>query len=549
MFLRVVTTKGQKYLQLCEGVRVNGKPTTHVVHSFGNLEKLGRSGLVGLAEDFLRVAGEKLPGTADLTCERTLEFGAAHVARGLWDHFGLSERLARLCGNRRIDVAWLVQVMVLNRLLSPRSKLAAWEWAPSVWWPQGEAGDLRLRHYYRALDALVAAKEPLEQELWRATCDLFNLEVDLVFYDLTSTYFEGRGPDMAEYGYSRDKRPDREQIVVALACDRHGFPIAHEVHRGKTADKSTLVALIDALGRRFRIRRCVLVADSGLVSSANRDALSAAGYPWVMAVRRSRVVSDLWAQIRDVPVADYVPGDHRLRMLECPATDGVRTFCCYSEPRAEEQRQIRAGRQRRGREALDRIAGAVRGGRLRAPQAIAQRVGKLLAEAKASQWYSWSLDDHGAFEYRLDENREREHAALDGRFFLQTDDPHLTMADVVDAYYTLQKVEHAFREMKDFLRLRPVYHYREHRVRAHVFVCVLAYLLETALEARLTEAGMPLSARRALDKLARIHLADNDLSGKRVLTVTRPAPMAAAVVAAVGLQPLPRVVGPVSPRE
>jgi hypothetical protein len=549
MFLRVVTTKGQKYLQLCEGVRVNGKPTTHVVHSFGNLEKLGRSGLVGLAEDFLRVAGEKLPGTADLTCERTLEFGTAHVARGLWDHFGLSERLARLCGNRRIDVAWLVQVMVLNRLLSPRSKLAAWEWAPSVWWPQGEAGDLRLRHYYRALDALVAAKEPLEQELWRATCDLFNLEVDLVFYDLTSTYFEGRGPDMAEYGYSRDKRPDREQIVVALACDRHGFPIAHEVHRGKTADKSTLVALIDALGRRFRIRRCVLVADSGLVSSANRDALSAAGYPWVMAVRRSRVVSDLWAQIRDVPVADYVPGDHRLRMLECPATDGVRTFCCYSEPRAEEQRQIRAGRQRRGREALDRIAGAVRGGRLRAPQAIAQRVGKLLAEAKASQWYSWSLDDHGAFEYRLDENREREHAALDGRFFLQTDDPHLTMADVVDAYYTLQKVEHAFREMKDFLRLRPVYHYREHRVRAHVFVCVLAYLLETALEARLTEAGMPLSARRALDKLARIHLADNDLSGKRVLTVTRPAPMAAAVVAAVGLQPLPRVVGPVSPRE
>jgi transposase len=250
-----------------------------------------------------------------------------------------------------------------------------------------------------------------------------------------------------------------------------------------------------------------------------------------------------------VPVADYVPGDHQLRILECPATNGIRTFCCHSELRADEQRQIRAGRQRRGREALERIAGVVRSGRLRAPEAIAQRVGKLLAEAKANQWYSWSIDDDGAFQYELNESREREHAALDGRFFLQTDDPHLAMADVVDAYYTLQKVEHAFREMKDFLRLRPVYHYREHRVRAHVFVCVLAYLLETALEAKLAEAALPLTARRALDKLASVHLAENDLSGKRVLTVTSPAPMAAAVVAAVGLQPLPRVVGPVSPRE
>jgi hypothetical protein len=201
---------------------------------------------------------------------------------------------------------------------------------------------------------------------------------------------------------------------------------------------------------------------------------------------------------------------------------------------------------RRGPNAVERIRVA---GRLRAPEAIAQRVGKLLAEAKASQWCSWSIDDDGAHQCELNEHREREQAALDGRFFLQTDDPHLAMADVVDAYYTLQKVEHAFREMKDFLHLRPVYHYRERRARAHVFVCVLAYLLETALEAKLTDAGIPLTARRALDELARVHVADNHVSGKSVLTVTRPTPTAAAIVAAVGLPPLPRVIAPTKARE
>jgi hypothetical protein len=116
MYLRVVTTNGHRYLQLREGVRVDGKPVAHVLHSFGNLEKLGRAGLLKLADDFRRVAGER-PCSMELECERTYEFRAAHVMRAMWDRFGLTERLTRLCAGRRVDVGWLVQVMVLNRLL------------------------------------------------------------------------------------------------------------------------------------------------------------------------------------------------------------------------------------------------------------------------------------------------------------------------------------------------------------------------------------------------------------------------------------------------
>ena len=132
-------------------------------------------------------------------------------------------------------------------------------------------------------------KEPLEEELWHTTRDLFNLAVDLVFYDLTSTYFEGDGPESACYGYSRDKRPDLQQVVVVLACDRKGFPIAHTVLPGNRADVTTVLEALETLRTRFAIRRCVCVADSGMVSTANLTALEQAGYGYVVAVKKARL--------------------------------------------------------------------------------------------------------------------------------------------------------------------------------------------------------------------------------------------------------------------
>ncbi len=549
MFLRVATKRVgdslYRYVQLCESVRENGRPKNIVLYSFGNLDALGRKALLDLACDFSRVAGKRVFSEFDLSSESSKLFGASMVADYLWNEFALSDRIGRLLQPYRVDfdVSLYVKVMVINRLIDPRSKLAVSEWYRRIYLPDLEGKDLSLHHFYRALDYLHKVKEPLEEELFSATRDLFNLEVDLVFYDLTSAYFEGDGPRIADYGYSRDKRPDRKQIVLALACDRFGFPIACETLPGRTADVSTLVGMVKALSERFQIRRCVFVADSGMVSQANLAALSEAGYQYVVAVKRKRLQDA--ETLLSTPPSLYQDAGHSLRILAgLPDESGIRTICCYSEPRAREQRQIREARLKKGREGLEHIANQVVTGRLKDAQKMIAKAAKALASSSAEAYFSYRVLPDGSFSFEENSMRIRREDAFEGRYFLSTNAPSLSPQDAVDAYYTLQRVERAFRSMKDFLKLRPVYHFSEERVRAHVYVCVLAYLLEKSLEHKLDAAGMDLTAEKALDLLSQVYLVENKLGDVPIHTVTRPSPHAAAVVKAVGIEPLPRVLNP-----
>jgi hypothetical protein len=546
MFLRIATKRVgdslYRYLQLCESVWEKGTPRNRVLYSFGNLDRISRKALIGLACDFSRVAGEETFSRLDLSTESSKLFGAPAVADHLWNEFALSDRIGRLLQPYRVDfdVSLYVKLMVINRLIDPRSKLGVYEWYPRVYLPGIEERDLPLHHFYRALDYLHKIKEPLEEELFSATRDLFNLEVDLVFYDLTSAYFEGDGPQIADYGYSRDKRPDRKQIVVALACDRFGFPIASEVLPGRSADVGTLVGMVKALSERFAIRRCVFVADSGMVSHANLAALSEAGYEYVVAMKRKKLADA--ETLISTPLTGYQDAGHSLKVLAgAPDDSGVRTICCYSEPRAEEQRQIREARLKKGGEGLERIANQVAAGRLKDAQKMIERAAKALAVSRAEAYFAYRALDDGSFAFEENSVRIRREEAFEGRYFLLTNASSLSPQDTVDAYYTLQQVERAFRSMKDFLKLRPIYHFSEERVRAHVYVCVLGYLLQKSLEHKLDAAGLDLTAEKALDILSQVHLVGNKLGDIPIHTITRPSPQAAAIVKAAGMEPFPRV--------
>ena len=549
MFLRIATKRAKdslyRYLQLCESVWENGRPRNKVLYSFGNLDAISRKSLMGLASDFSRVAGNQVFSEFDLRTDSSRIFGSTSVADRLWNDLSLSERIRRLLRPFRLDfdVALYIKVMVANRLIDPRSKLAISEWYPRIWLPDLDGKTLSLHHFYRALDYLQKIKPSLEEELFAATRDLFNLDVDLVFYDLTSTYFEGEGPGIAEYGYSRDKRPDRKQIVVCLACDRLGFPIACEVLPGRLADVSTVVGMVGSLSERFRIRRCVFVADSGMVSQKNLAALSDAGYQYVVADKR-RKLADAEALL-STPLDDYQDAGHSLKILAGPPDDsGVRAICCYSAPRATEQRQIRQARIKKGRDGLEAIEHRVAAGRLRDGEKIIAKASKVLVISSAEPYFNYGLRPDGSFHFEENTDRVGREERIEGRYFLSTNAASLSASDVVDAYYTLQEVERAFRTMKDFLGLRPIRHYSQERVKAHVYVCVLAYLLEKSLEHRLKAAGVQLSAQKALDILSAVHLVDNKLGDIPVRTITRPSPQAAAVVKAAGMQPFPRVLEP-----
>ncbi len=541
MFLRVATIKRAnetyRYLQLCECVRVGGVPKDRVLYSFGNLDRLSPATLAQLSDKFAELAGDDRVRASSLRTERVWEYGAAAVALHLWEQFDLSTRLRRLWGRtrRRFDPLPYLQLVVANRLIAPRSKLGVFQWAERVALPCAERAT-SLHHYYRALDTLLEVKEPLEEELWTATRELFNLEVDLVFYDLTSTYFEGDGPELAAYGYSRDKRPDLRQVVLALACDRHGFPIAHEVLPGNRADVSTVIPMVESLRKRFAIRRCVFVADAGMVSGPNLTALTEAGYAYVVAVKHKKFPG--MAELASAPLSDFRDGAHGLKIrIGEPDEEGRRLVCCYSEVRAQEQRQIREARIARGKQALEKLGETVAAGYLKAPEKIIARAAQHLAGAKATKYFSYTAPKRGAFSFAERKEVVEAEAAPEGRYFLLCSAPELSPPEIVDAYYTLQEIERAFRDMKDFLKLRPIYHWTDRRVKAHIFACVLAYLLEKALGERLQRAGLTLSARCALDQLSTLHMVESQLGDTRVRTTSRPSPMVQAVLNAVGLSP------------
>jgi hypothetical protein len=535
MFLRVVTTKGHRYLQLCEATRVDGVPRNTVLYSFGNLDHISATTLASLSDKFAELAGDDRARASTLTPERVREYGAVAAAGQLWDTFGLTERLRRLWAgrcHRSWDPVPYLQLMVANRLVAPRSKLGVHEWVERVAVPAVEQVG-PLHHYYRALDDLLAVKQPLEEELWGATKNLFNLDVDLVFYDLTSTYFEGDGPTDASYGYSRDHRPDLKQVVVALACDRQGFPIAHEVLPGNRADVTTLVGMVNILRQRFAIRQCVFVADSGMVSLDNLAALKDAGYGSVVAVKRNNLPG--MEALLDAPLDSFVEASHGLKILAGEVDEHDRRLvCCYSAVRAVEQRQIRDARIHRAASALLGLRASVQAGHIKAPEKIIARAARHLTLAKANRYFTYRVTD-GRFFFRRRRDVIARQEANDGKYFLLASASNLEPNDIVDAYYTLQEVERAFRDLKDFLKLRPIRHFNDDRVKAHIFVCVLAYLLERALGVRLQQAGLELTARRALDQLSTLHMVDARLGNTTVRTVSRPAPQIQAILNAIGL--------------
>jgi len=531
-----------RYLQLVESFREEGKNRQRVLFSLGNVETLRSDGQLGrLVASLERAAGVEPRAPLTLQTERVLEYGGARLAQVLWEQFGLTGLLQELLAGRRcrFDVIAAVAAMVFNRLLAPKSELALFAWRDRVWWPAFAQAPLELEHFYAALDVLLSVKEPVEERLFERLKDLFNLEVDLVFYDLTSTYFEGEGPPLAAYGYSRDKRPDRRQVLVALACDRHGFPIAHEVLAGQQADVSTVKAMVTALSARFRLRGVIFVGDRGMVSAENLEALTQAGYEYVVGMRRDRVPAVLTRAPEDL--AQYEPGPHRVQLFASEGeTPGTRYVCCYSAARATEERQIREARLRRGEEALTKLAAQVAAGRLKRPEKIAARVATALHHAHATRYFTCDITP-GGLSFTRHEAQIADEERLAGRYFLLTNAPALTPSETVEAYFTLQEVERAFREMKDFLRVRPIYHWTDRRVRAHIFVCVLAYLLERSLTHQLRRAGLELSARSALDWASRIHAVENRLGDTTIWTVSRPPPLASQVLNAVGLPTLPTV--------
>jgi transposase len=436
-------------------------------------------------------------------------------------------------------------------LVDPCSKRQLPEWVErDVVMPVGFTAP-SADQYYRALDAVAATKEATEEHLYARLTDLANLDLRLVCYDLTSTYFEGSVRPSTRFasrafGFSRDHRSDRPQVVIGLLCTADGIPIAHHVFAGNTGDVSTLPEVLEDLQARFGVGRICVVADRGLISTDNIEVVENCEFDHVIATKLHRDPTCAEALTASAGLdAEWVPV-HDARCAACDVTlaDGRRAVVVASFERWQRDTLRTAELVAKTEAKLLALERRVRDGELVDPARIGRAAQRILSASPVARLFTVDIGP-GRCIYDYNHDAMAYETLLAGRYVLVTS---LTPADastaqIVLAYRSLIETERRFRVLKDFLHLRPVRHWTERRVRGHIAVCVYAAVIEALIAAALRDhdvrdPDLPdqhLTAARALRDLGRIRNVTLDAGGRTIDLVTRRDPLQTRILAAVGV--------------
>ena len=473
--------KSYEYVTLVEAVRDGDRTGHRVLFRLGEAGTLRASGQLDRIVTALQAhAARPWVPVDELAAETAPAVGSIAAAHATWQRLGLDVWFAKVGAERGAAVLdSAVWAMVANRLIAPCSKRRLSEWVETdVEMSAGFVAPV-LQQYYRALDAVAASKEATEAQLYAALTDLTNLDLRLVCYDLTSTYFEGsprpsdRFPSKA-FGYSRDRRGDRPQVVVGLLCTGDGMPIAHHVFAGNTGDVTTLPGVLQDLQDRFGVGRICVVADRGLISEDNVDIVAEHGFDHVFATRLHRDPTCAEALQRSVQRdATWVPvPSARCAACDLTLADGRRAVVVASVARHRRDTTRTAELVARTETKLLALEDRVRAGRLVEAGKIGRAAQRILGPSGVGRLFDVEIGE-GRFVCHYDDAAFAYEELLAGRYVLITSltTDQATTAQVVAAYRQLQTVERRFRVLKDFLHLRPVRHWTERRVRAATSPC------------------------------------------------------------------------------
>jgi transposase len=544
MYLRTIKVRSSngtvnEYVRAVESYREDGKVKQRTIVD------LGRKDLLAQIFPKLRrlLMGDSNTQDAPSTDPQILDastWGPVLAIRALFTQLGLWSILETHLGKAKgvpfVDRAF---VLIANRLIHPASEhgLAGWLESDFVCDRQGRrfvpnwhqhnrvrVHFSQLEAWYRTLDQLLAAKEQIEVALYHRLRDLFSFKPDLVLYDITSTYFEGAGPaNFAKHGYSRDGKPHNVQVIVGVVMVA-GWPIAHHVWAGNTVDHSTVQEVVRDLHQRFRFNRIVFVGDRGMVTDGNLGDLTADKHGYLVGLKRRRnqqmeqwltaVDESKWIECPVGITARERTNPPRTRAQEVPSgTDGVRIIVVDSDERRGYEEGMRQKSMNRTREQLQKLADRVAAGKLKRPEKIGAAAARVLQRHHGHRYYAWDLH-RGTFRYLENTEGLAREKQIEGKYVITTGEQGWSVLDAVAFYKELSDVERGFRQLKDVLAMRPIYHQVEHRVKAHIFVAALAFLIQRLLERRLVEAGVDFSAERAMQALATVHLVTLRLDGQ-----------------------------------
>ena len=563
MFVNVNRAGRYEYVRVLETCYADGSQTKRVVANLGRLDRV-KDNLPALAKRLLELAGKRLVVPEDVRAVDALPWGPVLLARHLYEELHLDRIIAEHCSSRRrrVDVAETAFVLLANRLTAPSSEhgLARWleamyvcdrrgrRWLPAWLPPERITPDQRVRvearqlqMWYRTLDALVAGRQAIERALYDRVRDLFSLNVDLVFYDVTNTYFCRRRPKEALRRHGNPKDGKRRNVLVVLGVVMaNGWPIAHHVFPGNTTDKETFRSVVEDLEERFGLRRVLVVGDCGIVSPRNLEFLSAPGrqvrYLLGLPGRRSAEAAAVFARLDEEAWAAVDQGN-RVQEVRLDEPD-VRYLVVESDERKAYEEQLRQRDMERTAQDLQAVERAVAAGRLKQPDKIGARAARALGRHHGSRYYGWEITADGAFRFYEDPAKFAAETTREGRYLLKTDDPHLAPAESVEVYKQLSDVEWAYRDLKDVISMRPIHHRTDRRIRAHIFVATLALFLKRTLEHRLKDRGIYLTPSDAFDAMRSMGVSVLDFDGERHVLTTSGSRDARRVVRALRIEPV-----------
>jgi hypothetical protein len=540
MYLRTTQRRNKdgsvvRYYALAENVRhpEKGQVEAKVVHSFGRADRLDRAALERLMRSIRRVldadggaapADEKGHHQA-IEIEASFELGVVHVVEQLWARLGIGRAIAaRLAAEeRRAPHAAALLAMTAQRLARPGSKLACHQrWLDRVWLPA--AKDLSLDQLYRALDILAEHGDAIEEEVFWASVDLFKLDVDLVFYDATTAWFECDEEDVApqswrgltfaplrQRGHSKEGRDNDPQVIIALAVTRDGMPVRSWVLPGDTADVTTVARIKDDL-RQLRLGRALFVGDAGLYAGANLEELGKGAGRYILATPIGRV-KEIKDEVLSRP-GRYAEITPNLRAKEVVIGEGERRrryiLCLNAEEAAREKRH-RTELLDLLQSELDRLAGDHPKAACRLVSS--KRFGPYLSQDRQGRPF-------------IDRAKVRRAEQLDGKFVLTTNDDTLSAADLALGYKGMWIIEACFRKLKTTgLAIRPMFHWTPRRIVAHVKLCVLALMIQRAAEIATETPWSQLVA--VLERLKAVRYT---AEGEPIVQATRITPELAAIL-------------------
>jgi transposase len=528
--------KAHVYWRLVRSVRHGRKVRQETVAQLGELDAEGRARAALLAR---RISGRALESTQGrlfesnapveaaavrldaVRLERSRSFGAVWLGWVLWQSLKLDELLGGLLPRGREAVSWVdvIAVLVIGRLCEPSSELHVAE----RWYRTTALEDLfgigaeRLydERLYRTLDRLLPHKEAIEAHLVKRFGELFELDYDLLLYDVTSTYFEGvADPAIAKRGYSRDHRPDCVQVNIALVVTREGMPLGYEIFPGNRVDVTTVEEIVASMEKRFGKAKRVWVMDRGMVSAENLAWLNQTGRRYVIGTPKSelrRFAKEIaqkgdWRHIRE---------DVEVKI--CRGPEGQETFLlCRSAARVDKERAMHARFAKRIEERLQALERRIE--RSKKPLdrgALERQIGRFLERnSRAAGGFSISINENdeapSGLKLRWGHDPQWDEWARlsEGVYILRTNIADWTDEELWNTYTQLTEAEAAFRIQKSDLAIRPIWHHKESRIKAHILVCFLGYALWKTLQQWQSRAGLGHSPRTILEEFSRIQAAD-----------------------------------------